>query len=191
MAFRVKTDGGYKFQGVRSKSFSVGYQLVGEWARYDRFMHLHRPAFMAAIKKGRVNAAKSFRRAWKKAIFSGGSGGNYAELSSLYRTKKANVSPYGQFMFTGTYYKNIVIKNGKGDTVSVGIRSGARRPSVKGFASGPTTEEYVNMLEKGWEVKGHRVPARPLIRNTYRDWGGRNRISKYMFINVRKAYAKL
>ena len=123
---------------------------------------------------GQVSAAKKFKADITRNIKNGGSKFGFPALASSTITLKGKRGqPLTMFNATRTYANSIILKQ-TGAVVRVGIKPNARNT---GSGSNLTVSQYATILEFG---SSRGIPARPLWKRTWKDFGGARRVKEIM-----------
>lgn len=123
---------------------------------------------------GQMSAAKKFKREIERNIRNGGAKFGFQGLSTkTLQLKGQRGQPLTMFNASRAYSKSIILQQ-TGQVVRVGIKPGARNTMP---GSNLTIAQYATILEFG---SSRGVPARPLWKRTWKDFGGPQRIRNIM-----------
>lgn len=175
----------------RSGNIGVGntltpsVELIGDWDKLEMILSTTLPlAVKLGAEAGRTSAANKIQALIKKNIRNNGVRGTYwPEYSMRYEERKArmggNLSTF--YRFTDAYYDNIkVIK--KSSHIMVGLPQGVKgRVNTKNPLN---LTDIAKILERGSEA--HNIAARPLWGPTFKEFGGKKRISYHMVFHIRQ-----
>lgn len=157
-------------------------ELIGDWDKVQRALVNLPTAINVGSKLGKTAALKRLEADIKRNIKADGGSLGWKELSK--RTlvnKKDSKHPNSILRMTGLYYRSIMIwEDNMLGTTYLGVKPRTYYPR-KG-ASGPTVFEVASIMERGSD----KIPARPLWRPTFKNFGGGTRIKGYIIWHVRQ-----
>lgn len=158
-------------------------QLFGDWNKALALFNTLPEAVKIGANNGSLKAAKKLRLLVRKNLKNNGPPGiRWDQLSPKYKKfkKRKGGNTDKIWYFKGTYYKNIKVMQ-KGNNIYVGVPA-YKRSTIN--SKPKTLGQIANMLENGSTVTG--LPARPLWKPTFKEFGGKNEIAKYITIGIRR-----
>ncbi len=158
-------------------------ELFGDWDKTHRaFVNLP-TAIALGSKLGKDAALRQLEKNIKQNIRANGGSLGWKELSKrTLANKRDSKYPTSILRMTGLYYRSIMIWS---DTITgatyLGIKPRTYYPT-KG-ASGLTVNQVAKVLENG--SPDRNIPARPLWKPTFKQFGGGARVKGYIIWHVR------
>lgn len=157
-------------------------ELFGDWDKALALFNNLPELISVGAHAGKLAAAKKIQTLVKKNIKKGGpTNTHWQELSASYQKSKASRGgdPNKKWFFQGTYYRSIKVID-KGNTVYVGVP--ARQRSRVNKNKPLTLGQVAVILERGSAARN--IPARPLWKPTYREFGGNQRVTYHILWHV-------
>lgn len=155
-------------------------ELFGDWDKTHRVFAQLPLAIKVGAELGENAALNELKKLIKQNIrTNGGSLGWKALSSRTLKNKSGSKYPTSILRMTGLYYRSITITKTANGTKYLGVPSRTYYPN-KG-ASGPTLLQVATIHEYGSD----KIPARPLWKPTFKQFGGNARIKGYLIWHIR------
>ena len=160
-------------------------ELFGDWDKTQRALINLPTAIQLGANLGQDAALRELKKQIRQNIRSNGGSLGWQKLadSTLSRKEKKNSKyPTSILRMTGLYYRSIT----QWTDSSTGAKFLGVKPRTyypKEGASGLTVLQVANIHEAGSESRN--IPARPLWRPTFKQFGGTARIKGYMIWHIR------
>lgn len=152
--------------------------LDGDWNKANITLDQLKVQLLAGALEGQESAANKFRTLIRRNMRSARTMG-FAPLSKKTIALKAKKGhDLSMFMASHTYYNSIQVIR-RGNTIRVGIKPWTKNPYSK-----MTVAQIAVILEYGSQARG--IPARPLWRNSWRDFGGPSKVRSIMAWHIHK-----
>lgn len=152
--------------------------LDGDWNKLKLTLDQLRAQILQASLEGQNSAAEKFRTLLRRNMRSAQTMG-FAPLSpKTIDLKSKRGHDLSMFMASHTYYNSIEVIR-RGNTIRVGIKPWTRNPYSK-----MTVAQIAVVLEYGSQARG--IPARPLWRQTWKQFGGPSRVRSIMAWHIHK-----